>query len=148
MNKSIRQFVKFGLVGILNTGVDLAVLNAETLVTGIKEGYGFGIQKGLSFLVAVTFSYFLNKRWTFEDKSQEEQGKKFSQFIFVSVIGILVNVAAATIAVTYLKHPVNDLLGNPEILSDQIWVSIGGLTGTAAGLLWNFFGYKFWVFKK
>jgi len=147
IKKTVKQFVKFGIIGVMNTGVDLAVLNAETLLTGAKEGYPYAIQKGLSFLVAVTFSYFLNKNWTFRDKSKEEQGKKFSQFLFVSIVGMTVNVTTATVVVTYLQAPVNNLL-NLSMLTGQMWVNIGALCGTALGLIWNFIGYKFWVFKK
>lgn len=127
----------------MNTLVDLVILNLETLASGITSGSGYAVQKGISFICAVTFSYFLNKNWTFEDKSKEEQGKKFSQFLFVSIIGMIINVTAATVAVTYVK-PLIPL----SFLTDQLWVSIGALCGTAMGLVWNFLGYKFWVFKK
>lgn len=143
----IRQFVKFFLVGVMNTLIDLFILNIETTITGIREGSGYAIQKGFSFIVAVTFSYFFNKHWTFRDKSQEEEGKKFSQFLFVSIIGMLVNVSASTLAVTYLKPFANQLLGW-GFLTDQLWVNIAALVGTFFGLIWNFIGYKFWVFKK
>ena len=147
VKKTIKQFSKFAIIGVMNTGVDLAVLNAETLITGAKEGYPYAIQKGLSFLAAVTFSYFLNKNWTFRDKSKKDEGKKFSQFLSVSIVGMLVNVTTATVVVTYLQTPVNELLNLP-ILTEQLWVNIGALCGTALGLIWNFIGYKFWVFKK
>jgi putative flippase GtrA len=147
IKKTGRQFLKFALVGVMNTLVDLAVLNAETIITGVKEGSGYAVQKGFSFLTAVIFSYFLNKHWTFQDTSREAQTKKFSQFLFVSVIGMLINVTAATVVVTYLKPVINPAL-NLAFLTDQIWVNIGALGGTAIGLIWNFAGYKFWVFKK
>ncbi len=147
IKKTIKQFIKFALIGVMNTGVDLVILNAETLMTGIKEGSGYAIQKGLSFLVAVTFSYFFNKYWAFQDKSNEDEGKKFSQFLFVSIIGMLINVSVATLTITYLKVPINDIL-HLSILTDQMWVNLGALTGTAIGLFWNFIGYKLWVFKK
>jgi len=146
--ETAKQFIKFAMIGVLNTGVDLVILNAETILSGITEGTGYAIQKGLSFLVAVTFSYFLNKYWAFRDKSKEEEGKKFSQFLFVSIVGMLINVSVATITVTYLKDPVNSLLNIPFLVNDQLWVSIGALAGTAIGLIWNFTGYKLWVFKK
>jgi putative flippase GtrA len=146
-SSTVKQFSKFVLVGVMNTLVDLAVLNAETLITGSKEGSGYAVQKGLSFLVAVSFSYFLNKNWTFQDKSQENQTKKFSQFLSVSVVGMLINVATATLVVTYLKPVINPTL-NLSFLTDQLWVNIGALSGTAVGLIWNFIGYKLWVFKK
>jgi len=143
----IRQFAKFALVGVMNTLVDLLVLNIETIITSVRVGSGYAIQKGLSFMVAVIFSYFVNKRWTFQDQSREDEGKKFSQFLFVSVIGMVINVSVATIAVTYIKPVVNSFLAWP-FLTDQIWVNLGALCGTAIGLVWNFIGYKFWVFKK
>ncbi|MDD3497974.1 MAG: GtrA family protein [Candidatus Moranbacteria bacterium] len=145
--KTAGQFIRFAMIGVINTLVDLAILNAETIITGIKDGSGYAIQKGLSFLVAVTVSYFLNKHWAFEDKSKKDEGKKFSQFLFVSIMGMLINVSVATITVTYLKAPINNLL-NLSFLNDQVWVSIGALAGTAVGLIWNFTGYKIWVFKK
>lgn len=143
----IEQFSKFFLVGIMNTFVDLLVLNGLTLTTGVTEGSGYAVQKGASFLVAVTFSYLLNKHWTFSDTSTEGAARKFSQFFAVSVVGMLINVTVATVVVSYLKSPINSLLNFP-FLTDQLWVSIGALGGTAVGLIWNFVGYKFWVFKK
>lgn len=143
----IKQFAKFAIIGMINTVTDLIILNLETIITGIKEGSGYAIQKGFSFLVAVTLSYFMNKHWTFEDKSQKDEGKKFSQFLTISVIGMIINVTIATLSVTYLKSPINDLIGSP-LLTDQLWVSLGALAGTGVGLIWNFFGYKFIVFKK
>ena len=143
----LEQFIKFALIGAVNTLVDLSVLNVETLLSGVKEGAGYGIQKGFSFLVAVVLSYFLNKRWAFRDQSEKNQGRKFSQFLAISLVGMFINVTVATLAVTYLKEPVNHLL-NLSILTDQIWVSLGALCGTAIGLIWNFLGYKFLVFKK
>lgn len=145
--KLIEQFGKFILVGIMNTLVDLLVLNVEMAITGIVVGGGYSIEKAISFLFAVTFSYFINKHWTFQDKSKEGEGKKMSQFFVVSFVGMLINVTVATIVVTYLQTPVNNLL-HLAFLTPKIWGTIGALGGTAIGLFWNFVGYKFWVFKK
>jgi putative flippase GtrA len=139
------QFSRFSVVGIVNTGVDLAVLNAQTLLTGSTEGLGYAVQKAVSFSVAAAFSYLLNKRWTFEDTSRTHQ-KKLTQFFVVSIMGALLNVSTATAVVTYVKDLVNPLV-SMELLTDQVWVNIGALCGTGAGLLWNFLGYKFVVFK-
>ncbi|MCX6763116.1 MAG: GtrA family protein, partial [Candidatus Moranbacteria bacterium] len=108
----IEQFAKFALVGVMNTLVDLIILNFETYFSGVKEGSGYAVQKGVSFICAVIFNYFINKRWTFEDTS-EDKGKKFSQFIVISVIGMLINVTVATMAITYAKPIVNSTLNMP-----------------------------------
>ncbi|KJU83380.1 glycosyl transferase family 2 [Candidatus Magnetobacterium bavaricum] len=135
----IVQFLRFAIIGVLNTLVDLVVLNIETLLTGVRQGAPFALQKGVSFMVAVLFSYHFNKRWTFGDRSTGEGRKKFLQFIVVSAIGMGLNVTVATIVITvgvgYTSiHP-------------QVMVNVGALCGTASGLLWNFTGYKLWVFK-
>ncbi|MFA4817221.1 MAG: GtrA family protein [Parcubacteria group bacterium] len=147
MHQLMAQFGKFVLVGIMNTLVDLIVLNVEMAVTGIVVGGGYSVEKAISFLFAVTFSYFINKHWTFQDKTKEGEGKKMSQFFAVSVVGMIINVSVATIVVTYLQIPINNIL-SLSFLTPQLWGTIGALGGTAIGLVWNFVGYKFIVFKK
>lgn len=143
LQKLVKQFAKFFVIGIINTVVDLVILNIETVMTGAKDGYPYAIQKGVSFLVAVTMSYFLNKHWTFQDKEKQGEGRKFSQFLFVSIIGMAINITSSTLVVTYLQPALK--IG---FLTPQLWVSVGALAGSAMGLIWNFVGYKFWVFKK
>lgn len=147
LKKLIEQFAKFFLVGIMNTGVDLVILNIEMTISGIAVGMGYSIQKAISFLAAVTFSYFINKHWTFQDKSKDGEGKKMSQFFAVSFIGMLINVGTATLVVNFLQIPLTNMLSIPA-LDPKIWGTFGALCGTAIGLGWNFVGYKLWVFKK
>ncbi|KKR20130.1 MAG: hypothetical protein UT50_C0021G0008 [Candidatus Moranbacteria bacterium GW2011_GWA2_39_41] len=138
----IKQFAKFFVVGVMNTGVDFVILNILMYTTGQNSGVPYAFFKGLSFLAAVTLSYFINKHWTFQDKSTENNDKKFYQFILVSIVGAFINIIAATLVVTFIK---------PLILlpiSGIIWGNIGALCGSASGLIWNFIGYKFIVFKK
>jgi putative flippase GtrA len=141
------QFSKFFLVGVMNTGVDLAILNVEMAITGIAIGLSYSAQKALSFLFAVTFSYFINKYWTFQDKSKKDEGRKMSTFFIVSLVGMTINVVVASVVVTYLQAPINNII-NLSMLTPKLWGTIGALCGTAVGLIWNFIGYKLWVFKK
>lgn len=147
IKKLIEQFSKFFLVGVMNTGVDLVILNIQMIITGITSGVGYTIEKSISFLFAVTSSYFINKYWTFQDKSKEAEGQKMSQFFAVSVVGMIINVTVATIVVNNFQEPINNIL-NLSFLTPKIWGSLGALCGTAIGLFWNFIGYKLWVFKK
>ena len=102
-------------------------------------------QKAISFCVAVTVSYFLNKRWTFGDTSVAKQRKKLAQFFGISIMGALINVSVATAVVTYVRAAVSPL-ETAHLLTNQLWVNIGALCGTGGGLLWNFLGYKYVVF--
>ena len=133
------QFVRFALVGVLNTFVDLIVLNLLIIMTGIgQEGVTYSIFKAISFTVAVVNSYFLNKIWVFRSE-KKKVGAEFSQFLIVSIIGAVINVGIASLVVNYIS---------PIIVPESLWPSVGALAGTAIGLMWNFFGYKLIVFKK
>ncbi len=143
---SIGQFFRFGLIGGLNTGVDLAILNILMILSGLSEGAPYAYFKAISFCAAATFSYFMNKKWAFKDNSKKKEVKKFSQFFIVSLVGAVINVTVATLIVTYIKPSMGGVLVIP--LSNPLWGTVGALGGTAFGLIWNFFGYKLLVFKK
>jgi len=128
------QFAKFFLVGGMNTLVDLGILNLLIFVSEISSGLWYSVFKGFSFLVATINSYLWNKLWTFKT------GKgTFSQFLVVSFIGLLINVGIASLVV--------NSIGIQFGLSAAAWASIGALAGSVVGLIWNFLGYKFIVFK-
>jgi len=139
----IQQLAKFFAVGIMNTGVDLTILNLLMFASGQSQGAYYTTFKTLSFLTAVIFSYYVNKFWTFQDKSQKNNQKKFYQFIAVSLVGAVINVTTATLVVTFVQPIFANLA-----INGQLWGNIGAICGTAIGLFWNFVGYKFWVFKK
>ncbi len=143
---TIRQFIRFVLTGGLNTSIDLGILNILMFSTGYYEGGCYMVLKTISFTCAATFSYFMNKYWVFKAKLKKKEVKKFSQFFLVSVFGAVINVGVATLVVTFLKPAVIKNL--PLEISGEIWGTIGAIFGSAIGLIWNFMGYKFIVFKK
>lgn len=133
--ETLRQVVKFGVVGVSNTLVDFAVLNFLIFFTGIASGTPFTAFKTISFTVAVSNSYFWNKRWTFRSEK-----KVFVQFLAVSVVGMLLNVGTASFVVNFV---------GPQFgLSEQVWANIGAIVGTLVVMTWNFLGYKLVVFRK
>ena len=140
---TVPQFVKFALIGFMNFFVDLAILNLLMFASGLSAGIYYTVFKAISFLFAVTFSYFFNKYWTFRDKKKTDQGRQFSQFLFVSFIGMIINVSTASIVVNYIAPQISFIT-----LAPKLWGNLGAVGGAATGLIWNFLGYKFWVFKK
>ncbi|MDO8529557.1 MAG: GtrA family protein [bacterium] len=140
IKKLIKQFAKFVVVGIVNTGIDFGVLNAEMAITGIASGKMMFILNAVSFSIATTNSFFLNKYWTFQAKEKSDSGVKFSQFLGVSIIGIIINSAIVFALTTYVS-PVAGL-------SPKLWANAAKILATGISLIFNFVGYKFWVFKK
>ncbi len=133
------QVAKFGAVGGLNTMVDLGVLNILIFITGTASGAGYMIFKGVSFVCAVINSYFLNRYWRTFDQKSEISAKEFSQFLLVSVIGLLVNVGVASFLV--------NILGPQGGVTEKQWATISAFATLIIVLLVNFVGYKFFVFR-
>lgn len=136
----LKQISKFIVVGVINTGIDFAVLNLLMFLTGTYSGKWLILFNSISFTTAVINSYFMNKRWTFQAQTAEKNsGKKFMQFIIVSIIGISINNA-----VVYAITTLFTLLFG---LSSQLWTNVAKIFATAVSMIWNFIGYKFFVFK-
>ncbi|RJQ14044.1 GtrA family protein [Candidatus Parcubacteria bacterium] len=147
----LTQLAKFALVGALNTFIDLGLLNLLIFASAIAAGKVFLGFKAIAFTAAVINSYFWNKFWTFKAgdthamagsnvPEHEHHGKEFFQFLVVSIIGLLINVAVAGFVV--------NVLGPQGGLRVEVWANVGAIIATFAALVWNFLGYKFIVFKR
>ncbi|MBI3952500.1 MAG: GtrA family protein [Candidatus Doudnabacteria bacterium] len=136
----IAQFLRFAIIGGINTGIDFLILNLLMALTGIREGNGLIPLNVVSFTVAVINSYVLNKRWAFKDQASGDTAKKFTSFLVISVIGALINTAIVRIGSTNI----DPMFG----LSQTLWVNVAKIAATGASLIWNFIGYKLFVFKK
>lgn len=138
--KTFNQFWRFVIIGVINTLVDYAILLILSKITGITGGTKIIPLNVISFSVATINSYFLNKYWAFADPSRLDQGKKFSLFLIVSIIGVTIN---TTIVTLFTSH-VSPMFG----LSPREWLIGAKLVATGVSLVWNFAGYKIFVFKK
>lgn len=139
-NKALQQFAKFIVIGFVNTGLDFLVLNFEMFLTGISQGPGMLAQNAISFSIATINSYYFNKKWTFQDNSQKNQSYKFSQFLIVSLTGLAIN-SITVYSITSFIPPIFNI--NPIL-----WANLAKVSATGISLIWNFIGYKFFVFKK
>ncbi|MBP9698109.1 MAG: GtrA family protein [Candidatus Moranbacteria bacterium] len=134
------QLAKFGLIGVANTVVDLGIYNLFIYLSDVSSGYLIVVFKSFSVLAAIVNSYVWNKFWSFEKKEVHNVGEEFTQFLMVSLVGLLLNVGITAFVVNVISAPAG--------MADKTWANIGGLTASILVLTWNFIGYKFFVFKK
>jgi putative flippase GtrA len=92
----------------------------------------------VSFLIAVANSYWMNAKWTFGDSTSRATPMQGAQFIFVSILGSVLNIGGASYVATYV-HPPLELRG--------YWPSVAALVGTICSFVFNFLGYRFFVFS-
>ena len=138
--KLVNEVLKFGIVGAINTGVDLVVLKSLIALTGRGDsGAFFVLFKGVSFIFAAVNSYYMNKYWTFNVRAGKRRAVEVQQFIFITGIGWFINVVSASVFLSYARQHFS--------FSSDRSVTISALFGTLVGLLWNFFGYKILVFR-
>lgn len=136
--KSVYQFAQFAAVGTLNSFIDVGVFNLETFLNGtslISNGL-FAAFKAISFLCATTNSFVWNKYWTF-NAQEKASVRETAGFYTVALIGWGLNVGAATLV---------KALGPAD---SRVWVNIAApLGGIAMSFIWDFVGYKYFVFGK
>jgi putative flippase GtrA len=133
-----KRFMRFALVGALNTAIDLGILNLLLELFGQRRAYLFPLYATLGFFAATLNSYFWNRTWTFED--DHTKGVRSAVWFYaVSTVGFFVNVGLATGLARF---------GTPPGMTLVLWENIAKIAGIAASLAANFLGYKYLVFSK
>jgi len=130
--QGLRQFVKFALVGLFNTGVDWVIFSILRVPLSGRGQWGRQLAKAGSFIVAATSSYILNRHWTFRS-TDKQIARQAARFMAVSLIGLVANNA-----IFYVVTSPN-LLRFPDIY--------GLIIATAGVTFWNFFANKRWTFS-
>lgn len=113
------QFLRFGIVGSLGFIVDVTVLYLMLTV-----GAGFATGRLVSFFCAVTFTWYLNRHFTFKDQDSKPSSQ-WLRFTLVNMIGGSANYLIYLLLVYQVP-----LVAELPVL--------GVAVGSIAGLLINF----------
>ncbi len=136
---TLLQFIKFAIIGVLNTAIDFGILNLLMWGFGMYKGSWILLFNTISFSIAATNSYFINKYWTFGELSKIRAGQ-FAKFFIISFGGAVIN-SGIVFSITTFIPPVFGL-------SEELWANFAKVIATAIAWIWNFTMYKFVVFKK
>jgi dolichol-phosphate mannosyltransferase len=122
---------QFLIVGALGVAVNMAVL---TLLLLLGANAQVAIAGGI--VVSVVTNFLLNRRFTFSYARNHNPFKQFLGFVLASTIGVAVNYAVSIIMLR-------------TILPDaHACIYLASLTGIAAGMVFNFLGNRYMVFRK
>ncbi|HEX8552739.1 MAG TPA: GtrA family protein [Abditibacteriaceae bacterium] len=136
-NIALRQFVKFCIVGASNFVLDAGSAYVLTFIFHLD----WPIAKTISFLIAVTNSFFWNSRWTFRALDKAKQHQQYLVFVSINIVGWLLNLAIMSVVFRLMTG--SWLLGKPDKLH---WL-IATLIATSIVVAWNFTANKRWTFK-
>ena len=121
------QFIKFALVGVLNSLLHYIVFLALYRLVGMH----YLIASAIGYCVGLLNSFLLNKKWTFKTVDVGK-GYEFFKFVIVNIVSLTVNVVVLEVTVVVLHMA-------PEL---------GQIVALACHTLTNFSGNKFWTFSK
>lgn len=132
--KKHAEKIRYLLVGGFNTALDFVLLFVFVFlgIDKIPANY-------LSTGIAMLFSFFANKSFTFKDTSQKKK-RQFILFIVVTVIGMWAIQPLVILGVTHLLYP--------YISNDAVSLFVAKVIATGVTLVWNYFLYSRVVFKK
>lgn len=121
----MEKFIKFGLVGVLNTVITIIVFNILRFI-----GIDMVVANTMGYICGMANSYLWNNRWVF--KSNSKDVGTVIKFIVVNVITMVINNCILILLVQ--KIGINEVIaqGSALILTTVI----------------NFMGSKVWIFRK
>src|SRR4249920_2471011 len=83
----VRQFLTFGVIGTAAFVID------ATLLTLLVHKMGLGLYSGraISFLCGASFTWALNRRFTFASRPNESRATQWLRFLATNAVGAMVN---------------------------------------------------------
>jgi len=102
----VAKAISFGLVGVVNTGVDFCVF----WIAAQEFGLPLVVANVISWTVAVSGSYVMNSMFTFAAESGRKLGwRPYGTFLASGVLGLIANtttlVVAAKFAPLFIANP-------------------------------------------
>lgn len=127
LSKLFQQFVKFGLVGVSNTVISLAVYYILVYFNVHPV-----IANAVGFVASVINSYFWNSRFVFKDKTEDNSKKAFLKVVISYGVSFLLSTVLIEVFVDVLH--INKYVA--PVLRLIVTIPL------------NFFMNKVWAFKE
>lgn len=131
---------KYGLIGWLNTFLNIGIFNLLVLVTGIAKGWTADFFLVVSFTITITHSFFWNKFWIFGTYRTNKAKSEYIRFFGITSATSLLNIL--------LFHTIVNVIGAPVGIDPKVWANIALAILIPISFLGNFLGYRILVFKK
>jgi len=144
------RFLKFCVVGAIGTAIDFGLFNLGHNVLGLHEV----LANTISISCAIVNNYLWSRFWVYPETSDQQGGKKFAQFIVVSLIAWALNTGilwstdhwlfSQAGLIAGLVAPLARALGTEHrVLSSNM----AKVVATGIVLFWNFFANRLWTFR-
>jgi len=140
------RFIRFAIVGAAGAVIDFGVFNLLTnLVTIFKQNVVWA--SVISFILAVISNFTWNRLWTYPDSRSKSLTRQLTQFVTVSVIGLLIR----TPLFSFLEKSLTSLFTGRWNFSPFTPVQVAHNLALAIVILivmvWNFIANRYWTYN-
>jgi len=136
--KTIWQFVRFGLVGCVNTTIDLLMLNG---LLWLWPGQGVArllLANTIAYACGALNSFFFNRYWTFRFTGHPN-AREGARFILVTLVAIACN----DLVLWFMSN-----ILHPVYLNPTLWTNISKVAAIGGTILVSYLGMRLWVFVR
>jgi len=134
--RTFRQFVRYCLVGGVNTVIDVLVLNALLWRFPTHNVQLLIVENSVAYAGGAVSSFFLNKYWTFQ-RTQRLTCREVERFLLSVVLELV------------LSNGLLWLTGRalfPLIANVIVWGNASKLLAVAVGAVLSYLVMRFWIF--
>ncbi len=130
------QLVRFGLVGCMNTLVDLLMLNCLLWLWPASHLALLLLANSLAYATGALNSFLLNRYWTFQRRGPV-QWHEVTRFVATTLAGVVCNDAILCLC-NSIPHPAH--------LNETVWTNMTKVAAISGTLLISYLGMRLWVF--
>ncbi|HEX4202900.1 MAG TPA: GtrA family protein [Ktedonobacteraceae bacterium] len=135
-SSTFQQFLRYCLVGGVNTLIDVLVLNALLWRFPTHNVQFLVVENSLAYAGGAVSSFFLNKYWTFQ-RTQRPTRREVGRFLISVALELISNDAFLWLAGMALSSC---------ITNGTVWGNASKLLAVAANALLSYLVMRFWVF--
>ncbi len=136
----LAEIARFGTVGLMALVIDVGLFNLLRFAGDDSQGVLYDrplTAKLISVTLAIIFSYFVNRHWTYADRSRSGTGRELA--LFFTINGAAMLIALGTL---WMSHYALGLTGP---VADNISANVVGLV---LGTVFRFWAYRTYVFPE
>src|SRR5579875_3207698 len=135
---TIWQFLRFGLVGCLNTVIDLLVLNCLLQLWPAQNLTKLLLFNTIAYAFGALNSFVLNKYWTFRSAGHPQM-REIARFVLITLAAVVCN----DLILCFMgKVP------HPAQLNVTLWTNVSKLIAIGGTVLVSYLGMRLWVFMQ
>ena len=128
-NSVWQEFFRFSSVGVLGFVVNVAATFFASRFVNLYLAGAF------AFIIAASFTWYLNRHWTFVDRPHAPWQRQFLRFLGANFVGFLVYFGVYSAIITVSDYA-----------ADHLHIAVA--CGSVVGLMFNFTLSRILVFRK